>query len=145
MHRLAIHIAALLIAPVASSAMFAGSAAAQSLGPFMVFFDDGSTDLTPQGRAILDNVASAYRASGDGQQVMIAGHTDRAKEGAPGVAESQARASAVRAYLVSQGLSDGVITVEAFGSTRPLVETDAGVLEPQNRRVEITVGPGSGW
>ena len=37
------------------------------------------------------------------------------------------------------------ITTEAFGESRPLVETADGVREPQNRRVEITFGPGSGW
>jgi outer membrane protein OmpA-like peptidoglycan-associated protein len=37
------------------------------------------------------------------------------------------------------------MTTEAFGEGRPLVETADGVREPQNRRVEITYGPGSGW
>ncbi|MEA3048644.1 MAG: OmpA-OmpF porin, family, partial [Sphingomonadales bacterium] len=39
----------------------------------------------------------------------------------------------------------GVMTTQAFGESRPLVETADGVREPQNRRVEITYGPGSGW
>ena len=37
------------------------------------------------------------------------------------------------------------MTTEAFGESRPLVETADGVREPQNRRVEIGFGPGSGW
>nr|MDP9415782.1 flagellar motor protein MotB [Pseudomonadota bacterium] len=43
-----------------------------------------------------------------------------------------------------RGVPDGAITTEAFGESRPLVETADGVREPQNRRVEITFGPGAG-
>ncbi len=146
MHRIALRIAAWLVMPAAATVVFAATAAAQSIGPFMVFFDRGSAVITPQGQAILDNAADAYRQSENTQQqVMIAGHTDLAVAGAHGVTESQKRANNVRDYLISRGIPAGVITTEAFGSTRPLVETPAGVLEPQNRRVEITFGPGSGW
>ncbi len=48
-------------------------------------------------------------------------------------------------YLAGRGVPDGSITTEAFGESRPLVDTADGVREPQNRRVEITFGPGSGW
>ena len=48
------------------------------------------------------------------------------------------------AQLASKGIPDGVMTTEAFGETRPRVETADGVREVQNRRVEITYGPGSG-
>jgi OOP family OmpA-OmpF porin len=34
------------------------------------------------------------------------------------------------------------IATEAFGESRPLVDTADGVREPQNRRVEITFGAG---
>ncbi|MDB5723485.1 MAG: autotransporter protein, partial [Novosphingobium sp.] len=39
---------------------------------------------------------------------------------------------------------DGAITSQAFGETNPRVPTADGVRELQNRRVEITYGPGSG-
>ena len=57
---------------------------------------------------------------------------------------SQRRADAAKAYLVSKGIGDGVITTQAFGEEKPRVETADGVRELQNRRVEITYGPGSG-
>ena len=40
--------------------------------------------------------------------------------------------------------SGGVISTQAFGESAPRVETADGVRELQNRRVEITYGPGSG-
>ncbi|MEC9151129.1 MAG: flagellar motor protein MotB, partial [Pseudomonadota bacterium] len=39
---------------------------------------------------------------------------------------------------------DTRITSEAFGESQPRVPTADGVRELQNRRVEITYGPGSG-
>jgi outer membrane protein OmpA-like peptidoglycan-associated protein len=50
----------------------------------------------------------------------------------------------VRTYLESKGVSAGAIASEAFGETAPLVQTADGEREPQNRRVEVTYGPGSG-
>ena len=47
------------------------------------------------------------------------------------------RARAVAAELVRRGVPQAEIAVQGFGDTRPLVPTQAGVREPQNRRVEI--------
>ena len=113
-------------------------------GPFMVFFDWDKDDITPQAAAILDNAASAYQTCGQAQ-VMIAGHADKSGSDQYNVGLSQRRAANVRSYLAGRGIPDGVMTTEAFGESRPLVETQDGVREPQNRRVEISFGPGSGW
>ncbi len=113
-------------------------------GPFIVFFDWDKDEITPQAAAILDNAASAYASAG-AAQVMLAGHADRSGSDQYNVGLSQRRAANVRAYLAGRGIPDGVMTSEAFGESRPLVATEDGVREPQNRRVEITYGPGSGW
>ena len=52
---------------------------------------------------------------------------------------SQRRADAVAAELVARGVPRNIITVQAFGESRPLVPTADGVREPQNRRVEIVL------
>ena len=75
---------------------------------------------------------------------MLAGHADRSGSASYNVGLSQRRADAVRAYLAGRGVPDGSISTSAFGEERPLVQTEDGVREPQNRRVEITFGPGSG-
>ncbi len=113
------------------------------VGPFIVFFDWDRSDITPQAAAILDNAASAYQQTGQAQ-VVLAGHADRSGSADYNVGLSQRRADAVRSYLAGRGVPDGAIATEAFGESRPLVETADGVREPQNRRVEITFGPGSG-
>ena len=119
----------LLLAAASVPAMVQPAAAQECVaGPFMVFFDWDDDSLTPQAAAILDNAAEAYQACGQAQ-----------------VGLSQREAANVRSYLAGRGIPDGVMTTEAFGESRPLVETVDGVREPQNRRVEITFGPGSGW
>ncbi len=112
-------------------------------GPYIVFFEWDRSDITPEASGILDNAVSAYQSCGNAQ-VMLAGHADRSGSASYNVGLSQRRADAVRGYLGSKGIADGTITSEAFGEGRPRVETADGVRELQNRRVEITYGPGSG-
>ena len=112
-------------------------------GPYIVFFDWDKSDITPEAASILDNAVSAYQNCGNAQ-VMLAGHADRSGSATYNVGLSQRRADAVRAYLSSRGIADGQISTEAFGESRPRVETADGVRELLNRRVEVTYGPGSG-
>ncbi|GGE94960.1 OmpA family protein [Sphingomonas prati] len=112
-------------------------------GPFIVFFDWDKSDITPEAATILDNAAQAFATSGSAS-VMLAGHADKSGSDRYNVGLSQRRADAVKSYLSGKGIGEGSITTEAFGESRPLVETADGVREPQNRRVEITYGPGSG-
>ncbi len=112
-------------------------------GPFIVFFDWDRSDITPEAASILDNAAAAYQQTGSAQ-VVLAGHADKSGSDQYNVGLSQRRADAVRSYLAGRGVPDGAMNTEAFGESRPLVETADGVREPQNRRVEINFGPGSG-
>jgi opacity protein-like surface antigen len=113
-------------------------------GPYIVFFDWDKDEVTPQAAAILDNAASAYQYCG-GATVTLSGHADRSGAADYNVGLSQRRANNVRSYLSGRGVPDGSITTNAYGETRPLVDTADGVREPQNRRVEVQYGPGSGW
>lgn len=112
-------------------------------GPYIVFFEWDKSDITPEAAGILDNAISAYQNCGNAQ-VMLAGHADRSGSATYNVGLSQRRADSVRSYLTGRGIPDGVVSSEAFGESRPRVETADGVRELQNRRVEITYGPGSG-
>ena len=114
-----------------------------SPGPYIVFFEWDKSDITPDAATILDNAVSAYSNCGSAQ-VMLAGYADRSGSASYNVGLSQRRADSVKAYVASKGIPDGVITTQAFGESNPRVETADGVRELQNRRVEITYGPGSG-
>ena len=113
-------------------------------GPWMAFFDRGQDEVTPQAMEILRAAAESYREAGE-VQVMLAGHTARLGSDEANIGLSQRRAARVREALAAFGVPDGVMTTQAFGKSRPLIDTADGVAEPQNDRVEITFGPGSGW
>lgn len=112
-------------------------------GPYIVFFEWDRSDITPEAATILNNAISNYQNCGNAS-VMLAGHADRSGAASYNVGLSQRRADAVKAYMAARGISEGVISTEAFGESRPRVATADGVRELQNRRVEITYGPGSG-
>lgn len=105
-------------------------------GPFIVFFDLGNADVTPEASAILDRAVEQFKKFGGGK-VNLAAHTDKSTPGAAGLLVSQREAANVANYLISKGISRDAIQAMAYGDSRPLVETARGVREPQNRRVEI--------
>ena len=114
-----------------------------SPGPFIVFFEWDKSDITPEASSILDNAVQQYTNCGNAQ-VMLAGHADKSGAASYNVGLSQRRADAVRGYLTSRSIPEGSISTEAFGESRPRVDTADGVREVQNRRVEVMYGPGAG-
>ena len=112
-------------------------------GPYIVFFDWDKSNLRPDAASVLDNAVAQYANCGSAK-VMLAGHADKSGPAKYNVGLSERRNDTVRSYLESRGVAGGAIATEAFGETVPLVMTADGEREPQNRRVEITYGPGSG-
>jgi OOP family OmpA-OmpF porin len=106
---------------------------------FMIFFDWDSSAIAPAAAAILDQVAIAYAPLGH-CAVWIYTHGDRAGAAAYNLALTRRRAAAIAAYLRRRGVT-APFRIEAFGESRPLVETPDGVREPQNRRAEIIAAP----
>lgn len=103
---------------------------------YLVFFDWDRAELTERARQI---VAEAAMASTRVQstRIEVQGNADRSGTPAYNQGLSRRRADAVAAELVRRGVPKAAIEIQAFGDTRPLVPTAAGVREPQNRRVAI--------
>lgn len=112
-------------------------------GPYIVYFDWDRSDITADAAATLDNAISAYQNCNNAQ-IMLAGHADRSGSATYNVGLSQRRNASVQGYLTSRGVNGGAITTQAFGESRPRVETADGVRNDQNRRVEIMYGPNAG-
>jgi OOP family OmpA-OmpF porin len=106
-------------------------------GPFDVFFDPGSDDITENAAPILENAAAAFMAGCAFDRVTIGGHTDRSAVEQADPALSQRRAEKVKKYLIARKIPAAMITTQAFGATRLLVETPDGVPKAENRRVEV--------
>ena len=113
-------------------------------GPFIVFFDFDRSDITAEASTILNNAVTAYANCGNAR-VMLAGHTDTSGSATYNLALAERRNASVRSYMTGRGVAAGQITGEAFGESQPRVPTADGVREAQNRRVEVSYGPGSGF
>jgi outer membrane protein OmpA-like peptidoglycan-associated protein len=103
---------------------------------YLVFFDWDRADLTDRAKQIIAEAASASTHVAYAK-IEVQGNADRSGTPAYNLGLSKRRAETVAAELVRRGVPRTAIDIEAFGDTRPLVPTAAGVREPQNRRVAI--------
>ena len=108
----------------------------------MVFFDWGKPDIRSDDQALLDQVTANWQAHPDAR-LVIAGHSDRSGPSGPNLRSSRKRAETVRDYLAAHGVPERAMTLQAYGEQQPIVQTEDGVREVQNRRVEIRLVPAS--
>jgi opacity protein-like surface antigen len=103
---------------------------------FIVFFDWDKDLITPEGHAIIQQAADAYKA-GAPVQIQVTGYTDRS--GSPGYNQrlSERRANNVAKAMAAMGVPPAQMIVSGRGENDNRVPTAPGVREPQNRRVEI--------
>jgi OOP family OmpA-OmpF porin len=101
-----------------------------------VNFETGSANLTDQSHNTLDRVATSLRGN-PGLRVEIAGYTDSRGGLAANRRLSQARADAVRAYLILQGVDPVQLTSRGFGAANPVASNAAATGRARNRRVEL--------
>lgn len=104
--------------------------------PFIVFFDWDKSNLTPEARRVVAAALENARAAG-ASQYLATGHADRSGPDAYNMGLSERRANSVRDELLQLGVPGAQITLDWKGEREPLVSTDDGVREPQNRRVEV--------
>jgi OmpA-OmpF porin, OOP family len=103
---------------------------------FLLFFDWAKPEIRGDDAETLDKVAAAWRAR-PSARLQIAGHTDRSGSLATNRRAGLKRAEAVRAELEKRGVARNAMSVASFGEEQPLVPTEDGVREVQNRRVAI--------
>lgn len=101
-------------------------------------FEIGSANLTATGKSILNPIASAMIKLED-KHVDITGYTDDHGLRASNISLSQARADAVKAYLVSQNVQPERINTYGVGPDRPVASNDTADGRSRNRRIEFRV------
>lgn len=113
-------------------------------------YDRGDIDgMTPDGRASLTALIKRLqkRYGTDGSvMIHITGHADPLGSPLFNQRLSEARAFAVRRYMIEGGLSPKQITIDGKGASQPVVNTCAKVATPEsiqcnkpNRRVVVVV------
>jgi hypothetical protein len=101
------------------------------------WFASGKSTLQKRSHKQLDQVANVIKTHPD-MTVTIEGHTDSVGSDARNMKLSQARAEAVRAYLVKRGIDGSRLTAVGFGETRPVADNKTKAGRAANRRVEFT-------
>jgi OOP family OmpA-OmpF porin len=103
-------------------------------------------DLTPEGRAKLDDLVAKIKAFGAIDTIKVIGHADKMGKAAANQKLSLARAKSVSSYLKSKGVKAKTFTSSGMGDTKPVVECDMNLAKDAlkaclapNRRVEIEV------
>ncbi|UVE66663.1 OmpA family protein [Burkholderia pyrrocinia] len=111
----------------------------QTLANRTIEFETGSATLTPQGKLILDQMAAAL-AKMQNRTVDIIGHTDNSGNRTSNIALSQARADAVKGYLITKSIPPQQMTTTGVGPDQPIAPNDTADGRARNRRIEFRVG-----
>lgn len=103
-----------------------------------ILFDYNSSSLRAESRETLRGLAQNFNRYPD-NTVEVEGHTDSAGTDDYNLGLSDKRASAVRSYLLDQGLSSSQISARGYGESRPKESNDSADGRQLNRRVEIHI------
>jgi outer membrane protein OmpA-like peptidoglycan-associated protein len=103
-----------------------------------VLFDTGKYTLKQTTQVSLAKVAGILMAY-PGLKVQVEGYTDSVGSDAMNQTLSENRASAVRQFLISQGVSPDNITSQGFGKNDPVADNSTAAGRAENRRVNMVV------
>ena len=98
-------------------------------------FESGSAEIPEDAVAALDQAASILAE--DGRNLRIVGHTDSSGDATANRALSEARAQAVRDFLVAKGVAASSLNSYGMGQDQPIAENDTEAGRAANRRIEF--------
>ncbi|AHM04233.1 18K peptidoglycan-associated outer membrane lipoprotein [Roseibacterium elongatum DSM 19469] len=108
-----------------------------------VLFEVDQSTLTAAARATLDAQVRWLRDNPE-YDALIEGHADEQGTREYNLALGARRASAVRDYLVSQGIPDARLRTISYGKERPLEICSEEACYRQNRRAVTVISAGPG-
>lgn len=133
-------------APAAPAKPAASTAPAAAAAPSTVkaaitiqaeaLFDFDKSVLKPAGKKSIDDAVAKMQKI-DVQMVIATGHTDSIGTDAYNQKLSERRATTVKEYMVSKGISAAKITTLGKGETQPVATNKTNEGRAKNRRVDI--------
>jgi len=125
------------VRPVGTSGSQPTAAPTES-GSYVLVFKPGTSRLTPDSMARLEEVAGALKADPNAH-ADVSGYTDSTGSDAANLRLSQARAAAATNRIVVLGIDKSRLTPQGFGAQDPVADNGSAQGRQQNRRVVITV------
>ena len=104
---------------------------------FVVYFNTGQSDLSPDAQATIAQAAATFRQGGTA--VAVKGHADRVGSQGVNLRLSLARTAATKAALMADGVPESAIRSGGLGEENLPIPTADNVPERINRSVHITV------
>jgi outer membrane protein OmpA-like peptidoglycan-associated protein len=104
-----------------------------------VFFATGKSIIQPRSFKMLDQVAKILQQHPEVDKMVIEGHTDDRGNAEANRKLSQARAEAVKGYLVSKGVEPSRLEAKGFGPDQPIASNRTEKGRAANRRVEFII------
>lgn len=134
---MAVYVTSIRVAESETDVLYDALAAKGRWATQGILFETGKTELRPESRPVLKEIASTMKKYGD-LKILIEGHTDNVGSAATNLALSDQRAAAVKAKLVADfALDPSRITTKGLGDTKPSAPNTTAAGRSQNRRVEI--------
>ncbi len=101
-----------------------------------ILFNTGKATFQEQTYPVLDNMARVMNQFPNAK-FAIEGHTDSTGSDKINDPLSDARANAVKDYLISKGISASRLSAQGFGSKKPIDTNDTPTGRANNRRTEV--------
>src|SRR5919108_1298098 len=106
-----------------------------------VNFEFDRADLTPDGRAKVDQIANIIRRDAPNRRIIVEGHASResAAQEAYNQRLSERRANTVADALERNGVNGKNVSSQGLGTRAPIASNDTESGRQQNRRVEVII------
>ncbi|WP_146157430.1 OmpA family protein [Enhygromyxa salina] len=104
-------------------------------------FDTGSAVIREADEDLLAQLVAVLAADPGIKDISVEGHTDSVGSDEDNIRLSQARAEAVRLWMVEHGVAASRLSSVGHGEAQPLVANDTRANRHRNRRVEFRRAP----
>jgi len=102
-------------------------------------FEFGSDQLTESSYSTLDQIAAILINNPTWAKINVAGHTDNVGTSEFNQTLSEARADAVKNYLLKKNVPESSVIVTGYGEDKPIATNDTVEGRQKNRRVEFEI------
>ena len=104
-----------------------------------ILFDVDRATIKPESNGLLDEIVTVIQKNQQIKKISIEGHTDSDGSDQHNQKLSEARAGAVKAYLLQHGVSDQRLGSAGLGESKPIADNGTADGKEKNRRVEFLI------